>query len=209
MSLEENLKSMERSRETYWRRYPNTSPFKLRWRALTVRHSFHVLPGESILELGAGSGLWTDHLSAVLRNDNPITAAVFNDEFAQLPRNIPNVKFVKITNLYDDLPAEGFDYVVGTAILCHDQFPQNLAALYRVLKPGGQLLFFESNYWNPQVFLNNHVRPIRRWSGLAPCQVGIEDLGRTCVSPITRKLRWQGRGKDFMPRKARMRPGSS
>jgi predicted methyltransferase len=69
---------MERSRETYWRVHPNTSPFKLVWRALTVRHSFHVLPGETILELGAGSGYWTEHLAAVLRGEHPITAAVFN-----------------------------------------------------------------------------------------------------------------------------------
>ena len=62
---------------------------------------------------------------------------------------------------------------MGTAILCHDQFPQNLAALYRLLKPGGQLLFFEANYWNPQVFIKTHVKPIRRWSGEAPCQVGM------------------------------------
>jgi dolichol-phosphate mannosyltransferase len=173
MSPEENLKRMEQSRESYWRRHPGTSPFKLRWRALTVRHSFHVLPGESILELGAGSGLWTNHLSTVLRGENPITAAVFNDEYAGSTQNIPNAKFVKITSLHDDLPAESFDYVVGTAILCHDQFPQNLAALYRLLKPGGQLLFFESNYWNPQVFVKNHVRAIGRWSGEAPCQVGM------------------------------------
>lgn len=115
MSLEENLSSMERSREAYWRRYPNTSPSKLRWRALTVRHSFHVLPGESILELGAGSGLWTEHLSAVLRGENPITAAVFNHEFCQSPPDIPNVNFVRVTNFSEDLPAESFDYVVGTA----------------------------------------------------------------------------------------------
>ena len=86
MSIENNLRAMEPRREAYWRRFPNTSPFKLRWRALTVRHSFHVLPGESILELGAGSGLWTEHLSSVLRGENPITAAVFHDEFAALPR---------------------------------------------------------------------------------------------------------------------------
>jgi dolichol-phosphate mannosyltransferase len=173
MSLEENLKRMEQSREAYWRRHPSTSSFKLRWRALTVRHSFHVLPGESILELGAGSGLWTTHLSGVLRGENPITATVFNDEFAESMQNIPNVKFVRITSLFEDLPAESFDYVVGTAILCHNQFPQNLAALYRLLKPGGQLLFFESNYWNPQVFVKNYVRGIGRWSGQAPCQIGM------------------------------------
>jgi len=173
MTLEDNLRSMERGREAYWRRYPKTSPVKLRWRALTVRHSFHVLPGESILELGAGSGLWTEHLASVLRGENPITAAVFNGDFLPSASTLLNVEFRKIQNLAKDLTPESFDYVVGTAILCHDQFPQNLAALYRLLKPGGQLLFFEANYWNPQVFIKTHVKPIRRWSGEAPCQVGM------------------------------------
>ena len=71
MSLERNLRAMERTRESYWRRYPATSPVKLRWRALTVRHCFHVLPGESILELGAGSGLWTAHLAEMLARREP------------------------------------------------------------------------------------------------------------------------------------------
>lgn len=172
MSLEGNLADMERSREAYWRRYPGTSPLKLRWRALTVRHAFHVLPGESILELGAGSGRWTQHLSAVLRGQNPITAVTFNDEFAETPPDIPNARFVKIGNL-TDLPENSFDYIVGTAILCHDLYPQNLQALYRLLKPGGQLLFFEANYWNPQVSLKNTIRPLGRWAGNADCQVGL------------------------------------
>ncbi len=173
MSLEANLKSMERSRESYWRRNPKTSSLKLRWRALTVRHSFHVIPGQTILELGAGTGLWTEHLVSTLRGENPITAAVFNEDYAASAKPLPNTRFVKVNDLAKDLPAESFDYVVGTAILCHDQFPQNLAALYRLLKPGGQILFFESNYWNPQVFVKNHVKPIGRWSGEAPCQVGM------------------------------------
>jgi SAM-dependent methyltransferase len=168
MSLEQNLREMEVARENYWRRYPKTSPIKLRWRALSVRHCFHVLPGESILELGAGSGLWTEHLTTVLRGENPITAAVFNEEFAAsvAEKNLPNTEFIHVTN-FEELPAESFDYIVGTAILCH------LAALYRLLKPGGQLLFFEANYWNPQVFLKNTIRPIGRWSGDAECQIGM------------------------------------
>ncbi len=100
MSLEQNLRQMEHARENYWRRYPKTSPIKLRWRALSVRHCFHVLPGESILELGAGSGLWTEHLTTVLRGENPITAAVFNEEFSisVAEKNLPNKKFVNVTN---------------------------------------------------------------------------------------------------------------
>jgi SAM-dependent methyltransferase len=173
-SLESNLRAMERSREAYWRRYPATSPVKLRWRALTVRHCFHVLPGESLLELGAGSGLWTRHLAETLRGENPITAAVFNRDLADegTARQLPNTRVVHVTEL-EELPAESFDYIVGTAILCHDAYAQNLAALHRLLKPGGQLLFFEANYWNPQVFLKNTIRPLGRWTGDAECQIGM------------------------------------
>jgi dolichol-phosphate mannosyltransferase len=173
MSLEENLQMMEHGRENYWLRHPRTAPVKLRWRALAVRHSFHVLPGERILELGAGTGLWAEHLTAVLRGQNPITAAVFDEEFVGSAKQLPNVEFVHIKDLRTDLPAESFDYIVGTAILCHELYAQNLQALFRLLKPGGQILFFEANYWNPQVFVKNFIRPLGRWAGNAECQVGL------------------------------------
>src|SRR5215212_9539576 len=101
MSLATNLRAMERSRESYWRGFPATSPMKLRWRALTVRHCFHVLPGESILELGAGSGLWTEHLAVAMRGENPITAAVFNADLADQAarRGLPNTRVVRIDDL--------------------------------------------------------------------------------------------------------------
>lgn len=174
MSLSDNLRAMERSRERYWRRYPTTSPVRLQWRALTVRHCFHVLPGESVLELGAGSGLWTAHLVHALHGENPITAAVFNDDLAAEAeaRALPNTRIARIGDL-SELPPESFDYVVGTAILCHDAYAENLAALYALLKPGGQLLFFEANYWNPQVFIKNTIRPIGRWTGDSDCQIGM------------------------------------
>jgi SAM-dependent methyltransferase len=174
-SLEDNLWEMEQGREAYWTRYPGTSPTKLRWRALTVRHAFHVLPGETILELGAGSGLWTEHLVDVLRGENELTAAVFDGRFAErnASRALPNVAETPIRRLVDDLEPESFDYVVGTAIICHDRYGENLRALYDLLKPGGQLLFFEANFWNPQVLVKSVVRPVGRWAGNAECQIGM------------------------------------
>ncbi len=80
---------------------------------------------------------------------------------------------MQVTDLMTDLTKESFDYIIGTAILCHDQYPQNLKALHRLLKPGGQILFFEANYWNPQVFLKNTVPLIGRAAGQARCQVGM------------------------------------
>jgi glycosyltransferase involved in cell wall biosynthesis len=84
-----------------------------------------------------------------------------------------NVTVVEIKDLAQNLEAEGFDYIVGTGILSHRDYIYNLSVLYKLLKPGGQLLFFEANYWNPQVLLKNTIPVIRRWSGNAPCQVGI------------------------------------
>ena len=172
MSVEQNLREMELRRESYWSRYPRTSPLRLRWRAIAARHCFHILPGESILELGAGTGLWTAHLAGVLRGENPITAAVFNDTLADRAgaQQLPNVKVARIQDLAADLPEESFDYIVGTAILCHDLHERNLRALHRLLKPGGQILFFEANHWNPQVFVKNVIPAVGRWAGQPACQ---------------------------------------
>ena len=178
MPLNANLAEMELVREAYWSRYTRTAPVKLRWRAITVRHCFHVLPGESILELGAGSGLWTEHLSSVLRGECPITAVTFHSDLAARcrQRSIPNVTVAEIANLAEDLKGQQFDYIVGTAILCHDEYATNLSVLHGLLKPGGQILFFEANFWNPQVLVKSLLPAVGRWAGNASCQVGIRRL---------------------------------
>ena len=174
MSLESNLREMELAREANWRKYPKTAPIKLRWRAQYARHSLHIRPGETILEIGAGSGLWTAHLARVLRGENPITALVFNEDLlaATAALELPQTNFAHVETL-DRLPAESFDYIVGTGVLSHDEYAENLSALYRLLKPGGQMLFFEANYRNPLVFLKDNIRLPARWAGEAECRVGL------------------------------------
>jgi ubiquinone/menaquinone biosynthesis C-methylase UbiE len=171
MIVESNLLQMEQTREKYWLNYAASSPIKLHWRAVAMRHTFHVLPGETILELGAGSGLWTAHLTEVCRYQNPITAAVFNADYAdELERKaLRNVLPVRVEQL-SDLRSESFDYIVGTAILCHTQYARNLRELHRLLKPGGQILFFEANHWNPQVFVKNAIPVVGRMAGHSPVQ---------------------------------------
>jgi dolichol-phosphate mannosyltransferase len=175
LTLEENLREMELASDTYWRKYPGSTPIKLRWRALTVRHCFHVLPGESILVLGAGSGLFTQHLDEVLKHENAITAVVFDERFQQSSafQDSKSMRTVLVKDMARDLPAGSFDYVVGTAILSHDRCAENLRSVHHLLKPGGAFMFFEANHWNPQVWLKDHVKWLGRWAGQPPCQAGI------------------------------------
>jgi len=52
----------------------------LLWRAQSFRHLVHLLPGQTILELGAGKGFFTKDLLKVSKNENPITSVEFNSD---------------------------------------------------------------------------------------------------------------------------------
>jgi dolichol-phosphate mannosyltransferase len=170
----QNLREIERSRDAYWLRYPATSPTRLRWRASAARHALHIAPGETVLELGAGSGVWTEHLTSVLRGESSVTAAVFNADLAELAgkKGLAATEVVTVTE-EADLAPESYDYVVGTAVLSHNRWRENLEWIVRLLKPGGQLLFLEANHWNPQVFAKAHSRRLARWSRNAECQIAL------------------------------------
>src|SRR6185437_789456 len=89
-SLGESLRSLEMAREELWRKQARSARTKLRWRALMVKHCFHILPGETVLELEGGSGMWSEQLNSVLRSENPLTVAVFTLELlAEIESPLP------------------------------------------------------------------------------------------------------------------------
>ena len=90
---------------------------------------------------------------------------------------MPNTQRRAGRRISRELPAESFDYIVGTAILCHDRYAENLRQIHRLLKPGGQLLFFEANYWNPQVFLKSSSRRSGGGPGMRTARSGCASSG--------------------------------
>ena len=69
----------EQYRDEYWRKRDPIADDRLLWRAQTFRHTVHLLPGQTILELGCGELRLTRALLRVSRGENPITAVTFQN----------------------------------------------------------------------------------------------------------------------------------
>jgi hypothetical protein len=76
--------------------------------------------------------------------------------------SLPGVKVVKLTDFPGELRGRQFDYVVASNLLDSANAASLLREVLELLRPGGRLLFFETNPWNP-VF---HLR--RQLSGWLP-----------------------------------------
>lgn len=150
-----NGRESESSREAGWESASAWLQARLRRRAFLVARLLPVLPGSSLLELGAGSGQWTEHLSSVFAGEISLTSAVSNEELAGKARlrNLPNTKFVCVEDVQSAFSPESFDYAVATDVPADEVGSAALDVAFGSLKPGGQFLFFsrnclfKSNFW--------------------------------------------------------------
>jgi dolichol-phosphate mannosyltransferase len=138
----------EQYRDRYWLKRDPICRDRLLWRAQTFRHMVHLLPGQTILELGCGRGLFTQQLVRVSRGENPITAVTFNptgDRPETLP---PSVSFINATEAAKAIEGQQFDFIVAMELMDANNCAWLLQNAYELLKPGGQILLYESNPWN-------------------------------------------------------------
>jgi dolichol-phosphate mannosyltransferase len=151
MELSETLKKLELARIDYWKNVDYFLNFRLKWRAQMVRHLFHVLPGETILELGCASGEWSNEILQLTKGHNPICAATFNAESFTVMKNKWNDEPIEPI-LLDDFPGKlkgrRFNFIIGWQLLTNDENNPLLVEIKKLLEPGGQILFFEPNPWN-------------------------------------------------------------
>jgi dolichol-phosphate mannosyltransferase len=139
----------ERYRDDYWQTYDPIAEDRLLWRAQTFRHIVHLLPGQTILELGSGDGLFTHMLLRVSRGENRITTVTFQ-EVARVPSDMgAEVELLATSDFPSSLAGRQFDYVVGMDLLDRRYSSQLLTIVHGLLAPGGEMVFYESNPWNP------------------------------------------------------------
>jgi dolichol-phosphate mannosyltransferase len=139
----------ERVREAYWQRRDPIIDDRMLWRAQTFRHIMHLLPGQTILELGCGHGAFTRPLVKVTRSECPLTAVTF-DRHAERPAFFPpGIEFVADASFPRVLNGRRFDLIIAHDMLDKRNAAWFLQQVFGLLAPGGRVLFYESNPWNP------------------------------------------------------------
>ena len=140
---------------------------RARRRGELVTSAARLTPGMAVLEIGCGTGMFTETFAASGASIAAVDISVDLLEQAKA-RGLPpdRVRFLerRVEDLqltdpaFDGWANRGFDAVVGSSVLHHLDLDVALAALKRLLKPGGTLALAEPNLLNPQVFLERKFR---------------------------------------------------
>ena len=109
----------------------------------------HLLPGQTILELGCGQLHFTQALLQVSRSENPITAVTFQNSSPDLPKASAKVELLPLSDLPGPLKGRQFDCIIGMDLLDRANSSELLQIVHDLLAPGGEMVFYESNPWNP------------------------------------------------------------
>jgi 2-polyprenyl-3-methyl-5-hydroxy-6-metoxy-1,4-benzoquinol methylase len=147
-------------------------------------------PGTTALEIGCGSGVFTEILA---RSGANILAVDISEDLLQIAfsRNLPPEQVQFVAKRFEDCVLNGpFDAVVGSSVLHHLEIKPALEKIFELLKPGGRMCFTEPNMLNPQIMIQKNIPWIKerlndspdetaffRWS----LQSMLEKIGFTAV----------------------------
>jgi SAM-dependent methyltransferase len=132
---------------------------RARRRSEFVMRGAGLRPALRVLEIGCGTGLFTEKFAA---SGADILAVDISEDLLERARQrgIPNARF--LARRFEDCEIDGpFDAVLGSSVLHHLEVDDAIAKIFSLLKPGGRMSFAEPNYLNPQVFLERKLRFIR------------------------------------------------
>ena len=124
-------------------------------------------PGESVADIGAGTGLFTIPMARSVGADGVVHAVEISPRFIEhidaraAAEGLPNIRTVLCTERDAMLPERAVDLVFVCDTYHHFAYPQStLASLRRALRPGGRLVVvdFERIPGVSRDWLLDHVR---------------------------------------------------
>src|SRR3977135_451072 len=141
-SLVSILALRECYRDNYWRKHDPIVEDRLLWRAQAFRHTVHLLPGQTILELGCGELQLTRALLRVSRGENPITAVTFQERSGDLALVDPKIELLHLSPFPGSLKDRRFDYIIAMDLLDRGTSSELLTIAHDLLAPGGEIVFY-------------------------------------------------------------------
>jgi ubiquinone/menaquinone biosynthesis C-methylase UbiE len=126
-------------------------------------------PGSLALELGCGTGVF---LTQVARSGATLVGIDLSlDLLARAKEQVQglsNVRLVRGNAEATPFKDKTFDTVYGSSVLHHLQPERALGEAFRVVRPGGVVVFTEPNALNPQVFLMFRLRVGAQYYAVSP-----------------------------------------
>lgn len=129
-------------------------------RAKWIATGAHLKAGVQALEIGCGTGLFTEMFAET--GANLVAIDISPDLLVKAKeRNLPPDKVQFLEKRFEDCDiTESYDAIIGSSILHHLDLEEALIKIYLLLKPSGIMSFAEPNMLNPQVFV---MFKCRRW----------------------------------------------
>jgi SAM-dependent methyltransferase len=144
--------------ERYWGWSSPAGRIRADRRARFLIEAGRLGPGTRCLELGAGTGQFTQRLVA---SGCELTAVELSPELAERCRErVGDRAEIVIGNVETGEGLEGrrFDAIVAVSVLHHLNMDLCLRNTFSLLEPGGRFAFSEPNLANPQVWAMKNIR---------------------------------------------------
>jgi SAM-dependent methyltransferase len=160
-----------------------TQEARIERRARAILDEVELRAGDRVMEIGCGTGELA-HLIA-----DGTTASVLGVDLCQPFVDQANERFasdrlrfvqadVSTHEGFERVGGSGFTAVVGNGILHHLYYTIDdaLAGMRRLLAPGGRLVFWEPNVFNPYVFAIFKLAPLRKLAKLEPDEMAFSPM---------------------------------
>lgn len=152
----------DRDTEEIWGWQTPAGRLRANRRAALIISGAGMRSGQRILEIGCGTGLFTEMFAAT---GAEILAVDISAELLERARtrDLPQDRVTFAEKRFEDCDVNGpFDAVVGSSVLHHLEIDPAIQRMKALLKPGGRISFAEPNMLNPQVFLERkfHYLPV-------------------------------------------------
>ena len=137
-------------------------------RAQLIVESAQLKTGITALEIGCGTGAFTEMFAA---SGAKIVAIDISKELLDLARekNLPAEQVQFLEKRFEDCDSIGpFDAIIGSSVLHHLDIKPALDNIYKLLKPNGIMSFTEPNMLNPQIAIQKNVLWLKRKMGDSP-----------------------------------------